>query len=127
MVVEPLYILTIRYQSFFYRQQVIVYRELKDRYGFDAKARRKNQGLKFALDAVEQEPGMLENLHKVVSAEFKKLNLPRPEKVYDISNLSYTGQNKEAIPLESKDVQKQVNAGNQIYQDKETGKLYTIS
>jgi hypothetical protein len=104
------------------------YRELKDRYGFDAQARRKNQKLKFALDAVEQEPGMLENLHRVVSAEFKKLDLPRPSIVDDLSNLNYIEhKKKEAISLDSKDVQKQVDAGNQIYQDKETGKLYTIS
>ena len=81
------------------------YKELKDRYGFDAKARRKNRGLKFALDAVEQEPGMLENLHKIVSSEFKKLDLPKPQKVEDISNLSYIGQEQDLVlisPSEAK-------------------------
>jgi hypothetical protein len=68
------------------------YRELKDRYGFDAQARRKNQKLKFALDAVEQEPGMLENLHKVVSAEFKQLDLPRPQLI----------NSKTLMPIEPK-------------------------
>jgi hypothetical protein len=103
------------------------YRELKDRYGFDAKARRKNQGLKFALDAVEQEPEMLENLHKVVSAEFRRLDLPRPRIVDDLRNLNYIEKKKEVVSLDSKDVQKEVDAGNQIYQDQETGKLYTIA
>ena len=81
------------------------YKELKDRYGFDAKARRKNRGLKFALDAVEQEPRMLENLHKIVSSEFKKLDLPKPQKVEDISNLSYIGQEQDLVlisPSEAK-------------------------
>lgn len=60
----------------------LFYTELRDRYSFDAKARQKNQGLKFKLDAVEQEPEMLENLHKIVSAYVKNLNLPTPRLVY---------------------------------------------
>ena len=66
----------------------LFYTELRDRYKFDAKTRQRNQGLKFALDAVEQEPGMLENLHKIVSAHVKKLKLPTPRLV-DIKDNSF--------------------------------------
>lgn len=56
----------------------IFYKQLKDRYGFDAIARSKNQNIS-PMDAVEQ-GGKLKELHMIVSSAWRKIKADRKER-----------------------------------------------